>query len=72
MRKPALSVNGTRLFLACLPLDLHLIAAIVMEERDIFTIRIQIDAEFIEIAQPESRTAHLATHLEFVDTQSAH
>ena len=65
-------MHGTRLFHACLPLDLDLMAAIVMGQRDIFTIRIQIDTGFIGIAQRESRTAHLEIHLEFVDAQSAH
>ena len=50
-------------------------AAIVIEQRDIFTIQIQIDAGFVGIAQQESRTAHVAIHLGstgFVDTQSGH
>ena len=39
VRKPGLSVHGTRLFLACLSPDLDLMAAIVSGIRDIFKIK---------------------------------
>ena len=53
--KPGLSVHGTRLFLACLSLDLDLMTAIVSGIRDIFKINIQLDAGFVGIAQRGSR-----------------
>ena len=61
--KPGPSVYGTRLFLACLALDLDLIAGIVHEIEGHFNIQIQIDAEFVGIAQRESFTAHFVIHL---------
>ena len=73
--KPGLSVHGTRLFLACLSLDLDLMTVIVNGIRDIFKINIQLDAGFVGIAQRESLTTHLAIRLGstgFVDTQSGH
>ena len=73
--KPSLRVHGNGPFPACLFLDLDLMAAIVSGIRDMFKIKIKIDAEFVGIAERESRTAHLAIHLGstgFVDTQSSH